>query len=127
MLIVPIARAHHHAMVAKLDRPRVAVGRQMADVQNGPAGLHSTLSIRRYSPRRFGRITCALNISLISRAFHEKSVFTFSRAALSGLVDMLSASAPARQERLAPSTFQPNRPCTNHFACLVSRPHRPSR
>ena len=38
-LIVPVARTHHHPVVAKLDRPRVAVGGQMTDVQNGPAGL----------------------------------------------------------------------------------------
>ena len=36
---MPVARAQHQAVVAKLDRPLVAVGRQMADVQNGPAGL----------------------------------------------------------------------------------------
>jgi hypothetical protein len=47
MLIVPVARAHHHAVIAKFDRPLIAVGRQMTDVQNGPAGLHLTLSIRR--------------------------------------------------------------------------------
>ena len=38
-LIVAVARTHHHPVVAKLDRPRVAVDGQMADVQNGPAGL----------------------------------------------------------------------------------------
>jgi hypothetical protein len=36
---MPVARAQHHPVVAKLDRPLIAVGRQMADVQNGPAGL----------------------------------------------------------------------------------------
>jgi len=36
---VSVARAHHHAVIAKFDRPLVAVGREMADVQNGPAGL----------------------------------------------------------------------------------------
>ena len=44
---MPVARAHHHAVIAKFDRPLIAVGREMADVQNGPAGLHLTLSIRR--------------------------------------------------------------------------------
>jgi hypothetical protein len=34
-------------VIAKFDRPLIAIGRQMADVQNGPAGLHLTLSIRR--------------------------------------------------------------------------------
>ena len=37
---MPVARTHHHAMVAEFDRPRIAVQGQMANVQNGPGGLH---------------------------------------------------------------------------------------
>jgi hypothetical protein len=44
---MPVARAHHHAVISKVDRTFIALVRQMADVQNGPADLHLTLSIRR--------------------------------------------------------------------------------
>ena len=38
---------------------------------------------------------------------------------------MLSASAPARQERLGSSSSHPNSPCTNHFGRIVSWPIGP--
>ena len=66
---MPVARAQHHAVVAKLDRPLVAVGCQMANIQNGPGGQQFVTLDSALETSPIGRELC---IPLISYAFREK-------------------------------------------------------